>query len=99
MSDEKPKPLPYFDKGGDIVIPFDSDKKYHYWAGGQLLSKTIEEIKALNGEPAPLVEDPEILRKRQAIVEQYQAFGREALERREAEDKGKKRRLPKGARG
>lgn len=49
------KPLPYLDEGGDIVIPFDSDPKYHWWLGshcaftnamgsGQSIEETINEI-------------------------------------------------------
>jgi hypothetical protein len=36
--------LPYFDKSGGLVIPFDSDPKYHWWRDGQSISKTINEL-------------------------------------------------------
>ena len=49
------KPLTYLDEGGDIVIPFDSDSKYHWWLGshcvftnamgsGQSIEETMKEI-------------------------------------------------------
>jgi hypothetical protein len=91
MTDEKAEPLPYFDKDGDIVIPFASNKKYHYWNGGQLLSETIEEIKALFGEPPAPIVDPESARKRQALIDQYQVWGKEALALRALDPKGKKK--------
>jgi hypothetical protein len=90
MSDHEP--LPYFDKGGEIVIPFASNQKYHYWNGGQLLSKTVDEIKRLSGEPPAPTVDPEGAKRRQALVEQYGAQGREALALRAVEIKGKKRK-------
>jgi len=35
---------PYIDKSGAIVIPSNSDPKYHYWNGGQSLADTLKEI-------------------------------------------------------
>jgi hypothetical protein len=88
------EPLPYFDKSGEIVIPFASNKKYHYWNGGQSLAATVEEIKKLSGEPQVAAPDPESARKRQALVEKYQEWGREsrALRATETKGKGKRRR-------
>lgn len=40
-----PLKMPYFESDGDLVIPFDSDQKYHWWAGGQSISETIKELK------------------------------------------------------
>lgn len=37
-------PRPYFNGNGDLVIPFDSPRRYHWWAGGQSVSETIREI-------------------------------------------------------
>jgi hypothetical protein len=91
MTDEKPEPMPYFGRDGEIVIPFASNKKYHWWAGGQSLSATIKEISAF-GVSAPPPEDPEIVRRRQALVEQYQTWGRESLALRATETKGKGKR-------
>jgi hypothetical protein len=48
-SDEKdsvPYRLPYVTAGGDLVIPFDSDPKYHWWKGGQSVEKTRAEALA-----------------------------------------------------
>lgn len=41
---EKELPKPYFNRSGDLVIPFNSQKRYHWWAGGQSLQQTIKEI-------------------------------------------------------
>lgn len=41
------KPKPYLDTGGDPIVPFGSDPKYHWWKGGQTLEQTIEELKEL----------------------------------------------------
>ncbi len=35
---------PYVTDYGSLVIPFSSDKKYHYWAGGQSLCDTLREL-------------------------------------------------------
>lgn len=35
---------PYLDESGDLVIPFSSDPKYHWWAGGQSITDTVAEI-------------------------------------------------------
>jgi hypothetical protein len=40
------KGSPYIDHTGTIIIPFDTDQKYHYWNGGQNLSETLMELKA-----------------------------------------------------
>lgn len=37
---------PYIDKYGVLVISFDSDPKYHWWAGGQSVLKTLQELRA-----------------------------------------------------
>ena len=37
---------PYVDKHSVLVIPFDSDPKYHWWAGGQSVLKTLRELRA-----------------------------------------------------
>jgi len=35
---------PYIDTDGGLVIPFESDSRYHWWAGGQSVEDTLEEI-------------------------------------------------------
>ena len=40
-----PPPKPFI-QYRELVVPFDSDPKYHYWAGGQPISKTLEELGA-----------------------------------------------------
>lgn len=42
---ERPLPLPFFEADGNLVIPFGADPRYHWWAGGQLPSKTKKEIR------------------------------------------------------
>ncbi len=37
---------PYIDIDGGLVIPFASDSKYHWWAGGQSVEDTLKEIAA-----------------------------------------------------
>ena len=36
---------PYIDAKGALVIPFSSDKKYHYWNGGQTITETLKDIE------------------------------------------------------
>jgi hypothetical protein len=38
--------LPYITAGGDLVIPFDSPERYHYWRGGQSVAETRREAQA-----------------------------------------------------
>jgi len=33
---------PYINRYGDLVIPFGSDPKYHYWRGGQSIADTLK---------------------------------------------------------
>lgn len=37
---------PWIDQKGNLIIPFDSNPKYHYWAGGQSLKETLDELNA-----------------------------------------------------
>lgn len=41
--------LPYITAGGDLVIPFDSDPKYHWWKGGQSVKQTLAELQGRLG--------------------------------------------------
>lgn len=41
--DGEGRPLPYLGGDGRLVIPFDSDVRFHYWNGGQELEKTMAE--------------------------------------------------------
>lgn len=40
----KTRPRPSLDAEDDPVVPFGSDPRYHYWAGGQSLGATIKEF-------------------------------------------------------
>lgn len=37
---------PYLTESGDLRIPFDSHPRYHHWAGGQSLVRTLVELNA-----------------------------------------------------
>lgn len=39
---------PYLDSEGDLVIPFSSDPRYHWWAKGQGIEETMKEISKGN---------------------------------------------------
>ena len=41
-----PKASPYIHHTGDLIIPFSSDVKYHFWNGGQHLCDTLTELNA-----------------------------------------------------
>jgi hypothetical protein len=41
-----PMPKPYLTAGGTLVIPFESDPKYHWWKGGQSVKQTRAEVEA-----------------------------------------------------
>jgi hypothetical protein len=45
-----PRRQPHFTEGGVLVIPFDSDPKYHWWRGGQTIAETRAEL-SLNLKP------------------------------------------------
>ncbi len=36
--------LPYLTTSGDLVIPFDSPERYHWWKGGQSIRRTKQEL-------------------------------------------------------
>jgi len=40
------KSSPYIHHTGDIIIPFNSDPKYHFWCGGQHICDTMTELNA-----------------------------------------------------
>lgn len=41
----EPRPtVPYMEKGGRLVISFDSHPRYHWWKDGQSIEETIKEI-------------------------------------------------------
>jgi len=42
----KPLRVPYLTSGGTLVIPFDSDPKYHWWKGGQSVEQTRAEVRS-----------------------------------------------------
>lgn len=38
--------MPYIDKAGVLVVPFHSDPRYHWWAGGQSIRETLRELNS-----------------------------------------------------
>mgnify|MGYP006928325334 CR=1 FL=1 len=38
----KERPKPFYQPNGGLVIPFDSDPKYHYWKTGGMRLKDVE---------------------------------------------------------
>lgn len=40
-----PPPLSPYIKDSELIIPTNSDPKYHYWAGGQSLVDTLRELR------------------------------------------------------
>jgi predicted glycosyl hydrolase (DUF1957 family) len=40
--------MPHIDEHGILVIPFNCNPKYHWWAGGQPIIETLRELKAPN---------------------------------------------------
>ena len=48
----KERPEPFFQPSGGLVIPFDSDPKYHYWKSGGMKLKDIE--KEFIGRKGPM---------------------------------------------
>ncbi|MBT3511057.1 MAG: hypothetical protein HN472_16125 [Nitrospina sp.] len=48
----KERPEPFFQPNGSLVIPFDSDPKYHYWKTGGMKLKDIG--KEFSGRYGPL---------------------------------------------
>jgi len=39
-----PLALPYLDHHGRLVVPFDCPPRYRYWAGGQSIRETLQEL-------------------------------------------------------
>jgi hypothetical protein len=37
---------PYINEQGELIIPFTADPKYHWWAGGQSIALTLQELDA-----------------------------------------------------
>ena len=56
-------PLPFLDAGGCLIIPFISPRRYHWWAGGQDLVATLDELRA----PAAVV-------RRYTSVKEFEAW-------------------------
>jgi predicted glycosyl hydrolase (DUF1957 family) len=38
--------MPYINEHGVLVIPFDCNPKFHWWAGGQSVLETLRELNA-----------------------------------------------------
>ena len=42
----KQKKMPYLDRHGTLIIPFDCDPRYHWWNNGQSIIETLKELGA-----------------------------------------------------
>jgi hypothetical protein len=42
--DYNPAALPFIDDRGRLVVPFDCPPKYRYWADGQTIKETLQEL-------------------------------------------------------
>lgn len=40
-----PLPLPFMNQYDELVIPFTSDPRFHYWHGGQSIAQTEKELR------------------------------------------------------
>lgn len=50
--------LPHIDRLGNLVIPIDSPRKYHWWAEGQSLQDTLLELRVPNDIWRRYVDEP-----------------------------------------
>ena len=41
-----PEDFPLLNARDELIIPFNSEAKYHWWAGGQSIAKTLAELNA-----------------------------------------------------
>ncbi|MFQ5801422.1 MAG: hypothetical protein ACE5JQ_00825 [Candidatus Methylomirabilales bacterium] len=41
-----PPAKPFLTPSGILVIPFEADSRYHWWAGGQSIAETLRELEA-----------------------------------------------------
>ena len=46
LGEESKPPKPYVSRGGDLVIPFNAARMYHWWNGGQSILDTLQELGA-----------------------------------------------------
>jgi len=46
LTPQSASPRPYLNQRGELIIPFDSNPRYHYWAGGQSIAATMRELNA-----------------------------------------------------
>lgn len=44
LIDDEGRPLPYLGRDGRLVLPFDSNPRFHYWRGGQSIETTKADI-------------------------------------------------------
>ena len=63
---------PYLDERGTLIIPTDSDPKYHYWKGGQSVVTKLKELGAPLAVRRRFVNEAEF-EKLQAQAEKSQA--------------------------
>ena len=80
---------PHLTPDGTLVIPFDSDPKYHYWAGGQRLKQTRAEVLAkLEAERQETTAASSVSSEPMGEVSGGQEFGKSSVKRQVAEIPG-----------
>ena len=57
---QEQSPMPYLDKNGDLVIPWNCPKRYRWWQGGQTITETRTELTSSASRNAELPEQKRI---------------------------------------
>ncbi len=52
-TEQDPRPLPFLNERGELIVPWNADVRYRWWDGGQSVQATLEELDA----------PPEIIRR------------------------------------
>jgi hypothetical protein len=56
---------PHINPQGELILPFTSDPKYHWWAGGQSILETLRELGAPPDVVARYVDSESSLKRMQ----------------------------------
>jgi hypothetical protein len=48
---------PHINARGELIVPFESDRRFHWWAGGQTIRATLLELGASGDVLARYVDD------------------------------------------
>ena len=76
---------PHLTPGGTLVIPFDSDPKYHWWKGGQSVKQTLTEVRAkLEAEQREATAVPSVISEPLGETPGGQEFAKSSVKPKEA---------------